>query len=246
MSVCFEYPKQTAFGRIVPKGRIYDHAKASTILKNRFIDQVERMTWAHKLAPETLNLSATKSVPEIEIIRIRCKQADLHHDILRAIDKAIPYPLIFELIHDGKRKMMAAYKRPNEADTSKWVISSYFSGAWEDEDAPRQVLPQALNLGTLYEAMLTTLMPEFSNAEGPASISEGMSDMPQAVFEAPPPMPQRVARIEEIQTQEREIDRIKARLGRTKQFNKRVEVNGELRDAMQQLEALKRSGRTTH
>ena len=97
MTACFEYPRQTNFGRIVPKDKIYTNANVSTALKNRFIDQVERITWAHKLAPETLNLTATKSVPEIEIIRIRCKQAELHQDVLKAIDKAIPFPLIFEL-----------------------------------------------------------------------------------------------------------------------------------------------------
>lgn len=251
MTICFEYPRQTNFGRIVPKDKIYANANASTALKNRFIDQVERITWAHKLAPETINISATKSVPEIEVIRIRCKQAELHHDVLKAIDKAIPFPLIFELVHKAKRKMVAGYKHPNEADSSKWVISSYFSGEWEEEDAPRQPLPQAIDLGTLYEAMLATLMPNFENAVEPAAINEGMLDMQQAIYDAPsamPPnmsMPQRVARIEEIKAQEREIDRIKSRLGRTKQFNKRVEINGKLRDALQELEALKRCGQKT-
>jgi hypothetical protein len=29
------------------------------------------------------------------------------------------FPLIFELYHDGKRRMVAGYKRPSEADASK-------------------------------------------------------------------------------------------------------------------------------
>jgi hypothetical protein len=43
---------------------------------------------------------------------------------------------------------------------------------------------------------------------------------------------------EAIAAQQKEIERIKARLGREKQFNKRVAINGELRNAKQELERL--------
>ncbi len=48
----------------------------------------------------------------------------------------------------------------------------------------------------------------------------------------------RVARVEAVRAKTREVDRIKARLGREKQFNKRVAINAELRVARQELERL--------
>ena len=48
----------------------------------------------------------------------------------------------------------------------------------------------------------------------------------------------RVARMEAIRAKTREADRIKARLAREKQFNKRVAINAELRVARQELERL--------
>jgi uncharacterized small protein (DUF1192 family) len=49
---------------------------------------------------------------------------------------------------------------------------------------------------------------------------------------------QRIEMAEAIAAQQKEIERIKARLGREKQFNKRVAINAELRDAKQELERL--------
>ena len=56
-----------------------------------------------------------------------------YYEVLRCIDLAIPFPIIFELRFDGKVKPIAAFKRPNEADASKWVISEYFNGGWIKE-----------------------------------------------------------------------------------------------------------------
>lgn len=218
MNAFFEYPKAAAFGRVLPKNKIYERTGAGARLKQLFVDQVEQITWKFKLAPETTNLPATKTVTEIQIFGIALRSAELDADVLRAIDKAIPYPLIFELTHGGKRKAIAAFKRSSEADSAKWVVSEYFATDWESEDNSRKPLPTALNLGGLYDKLLTALMPDEAGAAEPLEI--------------------RVRRIEELRVKTREIERIKARLGREKQFNKRVAINAELRTAMNELEEL--------
>lgn len=217
-AVFFDYPKAAAFGRVVPKTRIYGHAGANTALKDLFVTQVDQIVWKFKLAPETINLAATRAVSEIQIFGISLRTSKLDDEVLRAIDRAIPFPLIFELTWSGKRRAVAAFKRPSEADAAKWVVSEYFATAWAPDDAPRQPLPIALNLGGLYDAILTTMMPASSAA------GEDIQT--------------RVARMEAIRAKTREVDRIKARLGREKQFNKRVAINAELRAARQELERL--------
>jgi hypothetical protein len=65
--------------------------------------------------------------------------------------------------------------------------------------------------------------------------------MPKAVGEAErtgEDIQTRVVRMEAIRSKTREVDRIKARLAREKQFNKRVAINAELRAARQELERL--------
>jgi hypothetical protein len=220
MTAFFDYPKSAAFGRVVPKNKIYEHAGANTALKDLFVREVDQIVWRFKLAPETTNLDATSTVSEIQVFGISLKTENLDEAVLRAIDKAIPFPLIFELNWRGTRKATAAFKRPSEADGSKWVISEYFATGWAPEDGPRQPLPVALDLGALYDRLLTAMMP------APVQISEDIRT--------------RVNRMEAIRAKTREMERIKTRLAREKQFNKRVTINAELRAAKQELERLTR------
>ena len=68
MNVFFQYPPAAAFGRAVPKTKIYEHARISTKLKQLLVDQVDKIVWQYKLATETTNLPSTKAVPEIQIL----------------------------------------------------------------------------------------------------------------------------------------------------------------------------------
>lgn len=234
----YDWPRATAFGRVIPKNKIYEHAGANTTLKDLFVREVDQIVWSHKLAPETINLAATKQVAEIQIFRIVQKIVALDRDVLRAIDRAIPFPLIFELAHGGRVKLAAAYKRPSEADSTRWVVGDYFESDWLLEDAPRTPLPVALNMGALYERLLSPLV------EGQtARLIPGMGEAPQTPFihaaqEEPVSLDVRIAHAEAIKAQAREVERIKARLAREKQFNKRVAINAELRAAKQELERL--------
>ncbi len=218
MSPFFEYPKAAEFGKVLPKNKIYEHARASAKLQQLFINQVEKIIWKYKLAPETINLAATKSVSEIQVFEIRLRTRDVHEDILHAIDKAIPFPIICELSHKGKCKVVAAYKRPNEADGTKWVVSEYFGTGWQSMDSPRTALPTALDLGALYDKLLSGLMP------GEVGVDK--------------PLATRVENLEAIRAGEREIVRIKARMTREKQYNKRLSLNAELRAAQQELKKI--------
>lgn len=218
MTAFFDYPRAAAFGRVLPKTKIYDHAKVGTKLKQLFVDQVEQIVWQFKLAPETINLSATKSVSEVQVFKIRLRDKSLDEDVLRAIDRTIAFPILFELTHEHRRKVIAAYKRPSEADSSKWVISEYFSTDWESEDNPRTPLPSALNLGALYDRIFSVLIPRDIGPDEPIA--------------------KRVQRMEAITAKQREAKRIRARLAREKQFNKRVAINNELRKVTKELKRL--------
>lgn len=218
MMAFFDYPRSAAFGRVVPKNKIYEHAGASTALKDLFVREVDQIVWRFKLAPETTNLDATSTVSEVQVFGISLKTGKLDEAVLLAIDTAIPFPLIFELTWRGKRRATAAFKRPSAADGSRWVISGYFATDWAPEDAPRRPLPVALDLGALYDRLLTAMMPPTGQ------ISEDIQT--------------RVARVETIRAKTRDVERIKARLAREKQFNKRVTINAELRAAKQELKRL--------
>lgn len=219
MTPLYDWPKATAFGRVVPKSKIYTHASATTALKARFVNEVDQINWAHKLAPETLNLPATKRVREVQVFRVRLKTPTCHDSVLRAIDRAIPFPLIFELVHDGRIQVAAAHKRPSEADSAKWVLGDMFRSDWLAADTPRAPLPVAVDMARLYEALLGSLIPV-----APAEAE---------------PLQSRLDRAHALKAQESEINRLKSRLKNERQFNRRVEINGVLREAQAEFEHLK-------
>tara|TARA_R110000851_G_scaffold306301_1_gene464611 strand:- start:12545 stop:13216 length:672 start_codon:yes stop_codon:yes gene_type:complete len=218
------WPRTAAFDRVVPKRKIYEHGAVGSALKERFVQQVEQISWAYKLAPETVNLPATKTVTEIQVFRIALKGAELDRGVLQAIDRAIPFPLIFELIQGTRIKVAAAYKQSTlsqkgEGDSNRWRMSNYFETDWQPEHTIRRPLPVALGMSGLYEQLLHHLIPI------PIRPEESLADA--------------VERVEQLEAKQREINKIKALLKREKQFNRKVEINAELRRMKADLESLK-------
>lgn len=218
------YPKQAAFGRVLPKNKIYEHAEANTRLKDLFVKQVEQIVWAFKLAPETIHLPERPGVPEIQIFSIQLKTPELHQDVLRSIDGAIAFPIVFELAFEGKTQVTAAYKRPyqsgGESDASRRVLSDYFATDWLPVGCQRTAMPVALHMGGLYEQLLHRLIPL------PARPQETLAAL--------------VARVEQAQAKQRELDKATGRLEKEKQFNRKVEINATVRQLKSELESLSR------
>lgn len=218
------YPKQAEFGRTLPKNKIYEYSGANTRLKDLFVEQVEQIVWRYKLAPETINLAASPGVPEIQVFAIQLKTPELHHDVLRCIDGAVQFPIIFELTQgqgaEARTKMVAAYKRPSEADAANWVCSEYFVSSWLPVTAGRAPLPLALDLGGLYEQMLQRLVPLAARTHEP------LRDL--------------IARTEAVMAKAREIAKTESLLANAKQFNRKVGINSTLRQLKSELEQLSR------
>lgn len=207
----YAWPAQTAFGRVIPKSRIYEGSGASRALQKKFVDQVERIEWTHVLRPDTLNLKAADKVEELAVIAITLHQLDVDSAVLAAIERAIPRPLIIELRHAARARLAIAWKRPSLAASGQWVTSQHFFTAWGPADTPRTALPQALNLAALYGALIDPLLPPRKTADEKASA--------------------RVDRAEEAGQLEREITRLEKLVARERQFNRKVELNRTLNAA---------------
>lgn len=222
-SALFDYPKQAEFGRTLPKNKVYERSGANTRLKDLFVEQVEQIFWRYKLAPETINLAAKPGVPEIQVFAIQLKTSELHRDVLRCIDGAVQFPIIFELIRGqgaaARTQVVAAYKRPSGADAASWVCSEYFDSGWMPVTVERAPLPIALDLDGLYEQLLRRLVPVDARPNESLGIQ--------------------VIRAEQVRAKEREVAQAQMRLAKEKQFNRKVEANSRLRQLTTELQALK-------
>lgn len=205
----YAWPERTAFGRVIPKSRIYEAAKLPRAMQAKFVEQVARMEWTHVLRADRLNLPASPDVEEIAVITVDLHTPEVDLGVLAAIEKAIPRPLIFELRYSGRARMAAAWKRPSQAEAGKWATAPHAFTTWQAANVPRAPLPPSLDLAALYARLLDPLLPP-----------------KQALDE---PIAARVARAEEAARIDREISRLEASLKREKQFNRKVELNAALR-----------------
>lgn len=211
-AVLFEYPERAAVGTVIPKSQIVARTRTRG-LRDRLSAQVAEIGWAYKLARVSLNLAANAELSEFQVFRVTLKPGvkTIAEPLLRAIDQAVPSPILFEVITDSSVCTVAAYKRPNDADSSKQVLGEYLWGDLLPRDAPRQPLPVALDVAGLYRELLRSLIPL------PARPGESLRDQ--------------LDRLAQVRAAERECARLEALLAREKQFNRKVEINRALREA---------------
>lgn len=218
----YDYPKKTYFGKMIAKSKIYTYSNVSTAIKEKFSMQIDKITWSHKLAPETINLSSSDLVPEIQIIDVRLKTETLSEDLLRVIDKSIPYPIFFQLNFDNKIKIKAAYKSPSDTDANMWIVDSYFESVWFDNTSAKVKLPVVLDLNKLYEKMFHSLI-------GKELI----------FFKNQVPIKEKIDKIHLFKEKEKEYIKLKNKRDKEKQFNRKAELNTKLKKLNKELESIK-------
>ena len=216
MTSLFAYPKAAAFGRVVPKQRFYQHTDINPKVRELFVREVQRITWAYKLAPETIGVSGSPSVPEIQVFAVDLKDLDLHDEVLGAIDRAVKFPIIFEVRREragmAEVRVVAAHKVLG-AHTPK--VSAYFACGWQGQDAVRAPLPPAVNLAGLYAQLLSPMLP------APVRPGEELSVT--------------IDRMEAVRRVEREVGALEKRLRVEPQFNRKVELRRQIRDRTDEL-----------
>ena len=198
----YQYPARALVDKLIPKSKFYSEGGANTRVERLFIEQIESIYWANKLSSATMNIESQEDLREVQIFSVNARVEMLDIEIFRYIDKLIPSPIIFEVYFQDKVKVVAAYKRLNQADKSKVVISDYFQTEWIPIE--RQDLPLFLRLSELYEFLISQLLPNKTNAS--SLVDKMMLN-------------------QEIALLEMRIKQLEQQLKREKQFNRKAELN---------------------
>jgi hypothetical protein len=206
----FAYPPQAAVDRVIPKNMIYKNARPSTAVKNYFISQVRDIVWKYKLSQDTINLSPKEGIREIQVFDITLKTFEFNQDILKTIDKAIPYPIFFRVRFGESVNRIIALKRPAGSEPDKSAISDYFQTGWQDAQAPEKPLPVALDLKSLYDQMLMPYIGIVPRAQ------EALHDL--------------IQRAQDIRRIKRELTLLEAKMAKEIQFKRKIELNTQIRN----------------
>lgn len=213
----YKWPVAAKFGSRVPKEKFYEYGNFSTAVREKFVSEVQRISWAYKLAESTINLPGSTSVPEIQVFHLDTKTGDVADQVLSVIDKAIQYPIIFEIARAtaGERqvRMVAAHKQLGSGASK---LSAYYSTGWLPAAVERQSLPTAITLPALYAAILEPLTPVTVRP------GEEMSEVAD--------------RLAIVRKLEREITALERKLRNEPQLNRKIELRRTIKTRQQELE----------
>jgi len=214
----FQLPLSTLVNRKIPKNKFYEKLHANHHLKELFTEQVESIIWKHKLSKETIRLEPKDDIEEVQVFEVHLKERTYSLDLLRSIDKAIPYPILHVIIYENQAKLAIAYKERNQTDDNRSVVRSYHESEWQPVEELKLDIVQGLDLKAVYENIVRQLLP--------------MNSKPEMELKA---ILERQASIDKLTF---ECQRLDARIRGEKQFNRKVELNMELQRKRKELNQL--------
>lgn len=137
-----EIPKKCVVNKFIPKKKFYERVAISLTTKEEFINQVDRITWLYKISQDTINISKTDKVEEIEVFQIELKEKIIPKNVIKVITKGIPYKILFLLRYKEEYCYLV---RINEIYNLEWN---------KDIDIDFN----AINLQILYENIIKTII----------------------------------------------------------------------------------------
>jgi len=204
-------PKTTEFNRRIPKQKFYENMDISPTLKKVFVEYVKIIYWKNKIAVSTTNLAAGKDVTELEVFEIRLNSPITDDNLLRQIDRQIPYHILFILEYENKYQAWIGYKEAAMSGNNAFKVSGYYHTEWLEEDKLTLNM-EGLNLDAVYENYVRQIAGDRLERE---TSGERLKES--------------IERDEKRQQLQKQIDVLTARIRKEKQLNKQMEMNSQLK-----------------
>lgn len=238
-------PSACRLDKPVFKKMFEEHADLDVTDKKALKDDIDRIRWLYTLKPSTINIQKFEDgnveYQEVAILQVDLSSPSRAKRITSFMNKAIPYPLILLLSHEGVFAVSVANKRISQTDKSKWVVEEEWLTDWVSETAPTD--PQAkfitdfniknfssLNFYAFYQDVVARVVA--LNAAARSGTYE------QATREK---TIDRQTILREISELERQMAELRATLNRETQFNKKLDLNMQLQERIKSIKNLEES-----
>lgn len=200
-----KFPVSTFFNKPIPKTKFYEKLPVTPIIKRAFVNEVEQIIWRNKLSPETLNVQSGSRVKEMEVIEIELKGKKLNDTVLKAIDRGIPYQLLFLLKRGEFYQACMGYKENGSS-----AVREYFRTEWMELDSlPLQI--SGLTLDEVCDNFIRQIHGELTANDSTDLKTE-------------------LAAAKENEKRQKKIAQLENKLLREKQFKKQMAIHAELQD----------------
>jgi hypothetical protein len=188
-------PKEAFVNKFIAKTKFYEKANLNSKLQKEFVDKVQKITWKYKLAENTIGIAKTEAVTEIQVFEIELKEQVIPKNVLKVIDKSIPYQILYRFVHEGN----VAYGITLKENTS---VENYYYSDWNKEITFDF---SGIDLEKVYQKLVKAFIRD--EAQNKGSFNEII----------------RVDN--KIKTLKIEIAALEGKISKEKQFNRKVEIN---------------------
>jgi len=206
MADYFDLPINTRIERIIPKNSFDQYTNSKQ--KELFVKYISRIIWSNNLSVDTTNL-LSKDIQEIQIFTVELKQKKEIQNVLDIIDKSIPYHIIFVVEFEDLIYLSTSYKHLSPQNEIKSVIDWTFKSPWINSDLNQYKIELKKNLDNVYFDFCQQLSLK------PNKNIKDISDLISHNFE--------------VYALLKEIEQLKRKILNCPQFNKKVELNLELK-----------------
>lgn len=104
-------PSTTEVGRRIPKEAFYGRLKVSAVLRQSFIDDVERFVIANSIKTSTIGIPDGERVHEVLVVEVTLKARHVPEEVLALVAQANPHKLLFVCTHSGEACLAVMLKR---------------------------------------------------------------------------------------------------------------------------------------
>lgn len=120
-----ELPRACVVDKFIPKKTFYEKVNISNSIREEFTDKLSKIYWRYKISEDTINVSKTEDIEEIEIFELELKEKYNCKNVIRVITKNIPYPILFYIRYEND--FQYAIKYNEEIYFSEWNNELTFS-----------------------------------------------------------------------------------------------------------------------
>lgn len=152
----FKLPKKCYVNKFIPKKVLYEKVGVSSNAKEEFINLVERITWLYKLSEDTIGLTKTEDIEEIQIFQIDLKEKKVPTNVIKTITKGVQYKVLFVIKYQ-------------EDYCYSIKVEDIYNSEWNDNI---EFNFNAINLRTVYENIVKKIIKEENNENAFSKIIE--------------------------------------------------------------------------
>ena len=156
MDNILRYPDSCVVNRVVPKTMFYRFMEVNPRMKTRFVNDVVNITWLYKLSSDSLNVTDSDDMKEVEIFVAALKQPDCPQDLFTFIDANMPHHIVFILTYENNAMLLINYKNWSDATHTKFNIVKSFISPWVSIDA-LQLPVEGQSLSRIYDNFVASI-----------------------------------------------------------------------------------------